>query len=183
MLGVESEMNTRIPLLEELVYMHYARGVDLWLHFISPATKYLEPKYTKSYQATCGDNVLDMKRGNRRVRVTLENNSNLFHDADNISFDTDAVIGHNAGIGSYYSWLYTLMMVIFCNIPFAFSADYTKNKVWHHWDWTIPYTITNWNNDANAKLFNLSFIQNSPMEISLLSTPFMVLLEMILPQF
>ena len=54
------------------------------------------------------DNVLDMKHGNRRVRVTLERtNSNLFHDADDISFDIDAVIGHNAGIGSYYSWLYT----------------------------------------------------------------------------
>jgi len=138
-LGAENELNF-IPLFGELAFL--LPGIDLKLVMISPSVKSICDKAattthsSKSLLHNCVDHtVLDVQdntAGGGRVRVKLDAHHAYLHDYDMSSASTekpDAVIGLNAGLGSYPSWNGTIAYLLRHQIPFCFSEP-TKLSLW-----------------------------------------------------
>ena len=122
-LAVESELN-QIPLLQEL--LHLLPEVDLELIFLSPAAKAIckEAKDRPCILTRKNYVVLDVKEGNSRIRVRIDPVHEHYDDVPN-SIEPDAVIGLNAGLGSYPAWAPTMHKILRMGTPFCFS-DQTK---------------------------------------------------------
>lgn len=122
-LAVESELN-QIPLLQELLYL--LPGTDLELIYLSPATKAIcdEAKGTSCIITNRKYTVLDVKEGNSRLRVTLDPEHEYYDEIPN-NCEPDAVLGLNAGLGSYSTWAPTMHKILRMGTPFCFS-DQTK---------------------------------------------------------
>lgn len=124
LLGVESELNF-IPLFAELAYL--LPGIDLELIMTSPTAKGACDR-SKKYPGSIlnkSTTVLDFRApindGGGRLRVTLDPMYNFWCETDFNGNYPDAVIGLNAGLGSYEPWKKTLFMLLSLKIPFAFS--------------------------------------------------------------
>jgi hypothetical protein len=122
-LAVETELN-QIPLLQELLYL--LDGVDLELIYLSPAAKAIcdEAKDRSCILTSNNYTVLDVKEGNSRLRVRVDPVHEYYDDVPN-SVEPDAVIGLNAGLGSYPAWAPTMNKILRMSTPFCFS-DQTK---------------------------------------------------------
>jgi hypothetical protein len=167
-LGAERELN-RLPLLEELAVL-LPNGVNLELRFISPAVQTLCNKakaLPNSFLATCGDYVIDheLSQG-ARIRVSLDSQHSFFHDVKFHDVHTipDAVIGLNAGIGSYPEWAATLVRLVACDIPFVFS-EYSKQSLRFVTEISIPNWVRNY--DSDMKPSHLPNVQMPTLEICL----------------
>jgi len=85
----------------------------------------------------CGDYVVDKAvPDGGHIRVSLEKQHAFFHDIDNFTAP-DAVVGLNAGIGSYQEWAPTMVRLVATRIPFCFS-EYTAHSLRMVRDISIP---------------------------------------------
>lgn len=128
LLGVEAELS-QLPLFRELAFLLPA--IDLELILVSPATKAIcdeARSHKKSLLAQATDKcVVDTRisgGGEGRVRVKVEPNHAVFFDVP-IVRSPDAVLGLNAGLGSYPAWRPTMYKLLRMKIPFCFS-DQTR---------------------------------------------------------
>jgi len=145
LLGVETELNY-IPIFVELAFL--LPGIDLAIIMVSPAAKAIcekaikKPQYSKSIlakgfggerhlvQVLDFQDPIDTTGGGGRVRVKLVADFNYIHESEStmdilMSNPPDAILGLNAGLGSYPDWIQTMMGILDMAVPFAFS-DQTK---------------------------------------------------------
>lgn len=160
LVGVESELNF-IPIFAELAFL--MPGIDLNLIMISPAAKQIcleSKKYPNSIlqgkrgrsskrdQGNLEHTVLDIPSPEGgRLRVGLCSQVEYLHEIARVPFSLPlphAVIGLNAGLGSYGTWARSILGLLDVNIPFCFS-DQAKlqlhfvEKVW------LPQLCRQWN--------------------------------------
>eukprot|EP00978_Attheya_sp_CCMP212_P006992 scaffold16351_cov64-Attheya_sp.AAC.1 len=145
-LAVEAELN-QIPLLQELLYL--LPGVDLELIYLSPAAKAIcdEAKDKPCLLTRRNFTVLDVQEGTGRLRVKLDPDYGHY---DEVAHDIvpDAVLGLNAGLGSYSAWAPTLHKIIRMGTPFCFSD---QTKLIHR------FTETNWLPISVVRTINNAF--------------------------
>lgn len=153
-LAVESELN-QIPLLQELLYL--LPDVDLELIYLSPSAKAIctEAKDRPCILTRNEYTVLDLQEGNSRLRVKLDPVHEYYDDVPN-SIEPDAVIGLNAGLGSYSAWAPTMHKILRMGTPFCFSD---QTKLIHR------FTVTYWLPIGVIQTINKAFPNYAQLEM------------------
>ena len=116
-LAVEAELN-QIPLLQELLYL-LPSGLDLELIYCSPAAKAICDQKGDKPCLLSKEHVLDVQHGKSRLRVKLDANHGLYEEVPNNMAPT-AVLGLNAGLGSYQTWGPAMNKILRMGTPFCF---------------------------------------------------------------
>lgn len=132
LLGAELELNM-VPIFGELAYL--MPDIDLTLVMISPSVKKICDKAKKLPNSIVSKAPMETSSCNvkhtiiyennpenfGRVKIALCPNEEYFHEAFSAIPVCDAVIGLNAGIGAYQTWIPTLVSLIHHGIPWVFS--------------------------------------------------------------
>ena len=151
LVGAEKQLN-QIPLFQELLHL-LPPGVKLDLVFTSPATKEIckKGRSRTAYKRSIinrGEYVLDVSGDNSsKLRVKLDSEHEFFHEVTTSFCDVDAVIGLNAGFGTYSSWGQTIHALLRGRVPFSFTdityvSQRYAEKIW------FPFIVEKYNRES-----------------------------------